>query len=452
MHGFAGEALQVEGAVKNEGRGPSLTEYSLKSRYGSVDGGGPPDLANLNYYLYKQDIARLAAAGVQSYSFSISWSRILPFGVAGSPINQEGLDHYDDLINTVLEYGMNPVATLHHFDAPLYFNSNSSWQGWDHPEFVDSFVNYAKIALTHYGDRVGTWFTFNEPTTDGDLARNWLSSYNIIMAHAKVVHWYREDLKGTGKWSMKFHLSTGFALPLDPSSASDVEAANRRNQFHVGYMANPLFLGSPVPADMVDTIGSGVVQWTPEDLDYVNGTCDFFAFDIYTVTYHTPSDGGIDACAKDKKHPDWPYCTQALNSRAGWDGSFHGNDKMAIPYEDVRTVLGYFHTTYPSPEGIVISEVGLPTYKATQMTVPQLRSDIAQSELYVSLLREVLRSINEDGVTVKGVFGWSFVDNWEWGSYDPHYGVQGFNTTTYERYYKRGLFDFVDFIASHGGK
>lgn len=125
---------------------------------------------------------------------------------------------------------------------------------------------------------------------------------------------------------------------------------------------------------------------------------------------------------------------------------------MAIPYEDVRTVLGYFHTTYPSPEGIVISEVGLRTYKATQMTVPQFRSDIAQSELYVSLLREVLRSIKEDGVTVKGVFGWSFVDNWEWGSYDPHYGVQGFNTTTYERYYKRGLFDFVDFIASHGGK
>lgn len=128
MHGFAGAALQVEGAVKNEGRGPSLTEYSLKSRYGSVDGGGPPDLANLNYYLYRQDIARLATAGVQSYSFSISWSRILPFGVAGSPINQEGLDHYDDLINTVLEYEMNPVATLHHFDAPLYFNSNSSWQ------------------------------------------------------------------------------------------------------------------------------------------------------------------------------------------------------------------------------------------------------------------------------------------------------------------------------------
>lgn len=128
MHGFAGAALQVEGAVKNEGRGPSLTEYSLKSRYSETEGGGPPDLANLNYYLYKQDIARLAAAGVQSYSFSISWSRILPFGVTGSPINQQGLDHYDDLINTVLEYGMTPVATLHHFDAPLYFNSNSSWQ------------------------------------------------------------------------------------------------------------------------------------------------------------------------------------------------------------------------------------------------------------------------------------------------------------------------------------
>lgn len=127
-YGFAGAALQVEGAIKNEGRGPSITENEFKGLYAAQKGGGPPDISNLNYYLYKQDIARLAAVGVKSYSFSISWPRIVPFGPPGSPVNQEGIDHYDDLINTILEYGMEPIVTLHHFDAPIYYQTETSWQ------------------------------------------------------------------------------------------------------------------------------------------------------------------------------------------------------------------------------------------------------------------------------------------------------------------------------------
>lgn len=125
--GFAGAALQIEGALKNGGRGPSMWEASSRGNYSSRVGGGPPDISALNYYLYKQDIARLAAIGVQSYSFSISWPRIMPFGVAGSPINQKAIDHYDDVINTVLSYNMTPVVTLHHFDTPVYFQSNTSF-------------------------------------------------------------------------------------------------------------------------------------------------------------------------------------------------------------------------------------------------------------------------------------------------------------------------------------
>lgn len=128
LWGYAGAALQIEGAVKNEGRGPTIAETALIPREKSAEGGGSPDVSNLNYYYYKEDIARLAALNVQTYSFSISWSRILPFGVAGSPVNQEAIDHYDDLINTIIEYGLTPMATLHHFDTPLYFATNGSWQ------------------------------------------------------------------------------------------------------------------------------------------------------------------------------------------------------------------------------------------------------------------------------------------------------------------------------------
>lgn len=74
---------------------------------------------------HKQDIVRLASLGDDSYSFSISWPRVVPFGAAGSPINQEAIDHYDDVINTILEYGMKPVVTLQYFDTPQYFAGNS---------------------------------------------------------------------------------------------------------------------------------------------------------------------------------------------------------------------------------------------------------------------------------------------------------------------------------------
>lgn len=128
LYGFTSAAVQIEGAVKNEGRGPTYVELITIPSVNTTKGGGRPDITTLNYYLYKQDIARLAAVGVKTYAFSISWSRILPFAVPGSPVNQEAIDHYDDLINTVLEYGMTPVVTLQHLDTPLPLATRTSFQ------------------------------------------------------------------------------------------------------------------------------------------------------------------------------------------------------------------------------------------------------------------------------------------------------------------------------------
>ncbi|KAH8587949.1 glycoside hydrolase superfamily [Bisporella sp. PMI_857] len=442
LWGYAGAALQIEGAVKNEGRGPSYTELELRPREENSPGGGPPDISNLNYYYYKQDIARLAALNVQTYSFSISWSRILPFGVAGSPVNKQAIDHYDDLINTILEYGLTPIATLNHFDTPLYFATNTSWQGYDHPEFIDSFVNYAQIVLTHYSDRVGHWITFNEPGVD-TLSGSWKSAYNIVLAHAKVVHWYREQIRGTGKWSFKLSFSNGFALPLEPSDPKDVAAANRQLEFAIGYLANPVYLGKQVPQSVLTTLGSKAPIFTDSELAYAKGTCDFIAVDYYSATYHTPPIGGIDACAHNSSNPAFPACTVVHSSHNGW---------ALQPYQHLRITLKYLDSTYPTKGGVMITETGLPTYEASSMTVDALKIDYQQTGYYLGILREVLKSVHEDGVTVAGIIGWTFVDNWEWGQYASHYGVQSFDNVTLERYYKRAIFDFSDFMIAHGGK
>lgn len=100
VFGVAGSAAQIEGAIGLDGRGPSLLEKL-------VSDSNPKDyVTNENYFLYKQDIQRLAAMGVEYYSFTIPWTRILPFALPGTPVNQQAIDHYNDLIDTVLDAGM----------------------------------------------------------------------------------------------------------------------------------------------------------------------------------------------------------------------------------------------------------------------------------------------------------------------------------------------------------
>lgn len=132
---MAGSAAQIEGAVALEGRSPSLLEKFAPA-------GSPKDyVTDENYFYYKQDIERLAAMGVEYYSFSIPWTRILPFVLPGTPVNKQAIDHYNDLINTVLHAGMKPVVTMLHFDSPLMFvasdnlgkHSSSKTQGSKSP-------------------------------------------------------------------------------------------------------------------------------------------------------------------------------------------------------------------------------------------------------------------------------------------------------------------------------
>nr|GAT60644.1 glycoside hydrolase family 1 protein [Mycena chlorophos] len=153
-------AYQVEGAVKNEGKGPTLWDWNSRQPGGVFDN-TTADVVDLQYYLYKEDVLRVAALGVNAHSFSISWARILPFGTKDSPVNQAGLDHYSDLINYHIAHGVEPVATLFHWDTPLALAAY--YGGFTSPQIVDDFVNYAKIVFQAYNGRVKTWYTFNEP-------------------------------------------------------------------------------------------------------------------------------------------------------------------------------------------------------------------------------------------------------------------------------------------------
>ncbi len=159
--GVAGAAYQVEGAAKDGGRGPSVWDVLSHRATDFVVNNHTADVTNNNYYMYKDDIARIAALGVKAYSLSLSWSRILPFG--RGPVNEEAIAHYNDVINTCIEYNVIPMVTLYHWDTPLMLQD--TYGGWLSEDIVNDFVEYARIAYGRFGDRVQHWFTVNERTS-----------------------------------------------------------------------------------------------------------------------------------------------------------------------------------------------------------------------------------------------------------------------------------------------
>ncbi|KAK5713344.1 hypothetical protein LTR17_017654 [Elasticomyces elasticus] len=441
--GVSGAAYQIEGGLDFDGRGPGQPDVLGASP--NVGGTATAQDAAMNYLLYKTDLIRLAAVGIPYYSFSISWTRIVPFGNASTPINQAGLDHYDDLINACLEYGITPIVTLQHFDPPLSL-------AFDDPAYPDAFLYYAKQVMTHYGDRVQHWITMNEPNAElgrPETGASYASVKHFLMGHAKVVHWYREVLRGTGDITIKF--AHDLALPLDSTNANDIRAASRYQDWLLGIMARPIFLGENYPVEILNTTGTNITALTPDELAYLNGTADYFSFDPYSAQYATSPPEGIDACAADPTHALYPVCVATTNvQQDGWLMGQGSNSSPFITPQYVRQQFTYVWNTY-RPSGILVSEFGFNAWlEGTKPTVYQLY-DLERTLYYQGFLKEMLKAIYEDGVNVIGALAWSFIDNDEWGSYEQQYGLQHVNRTDGEftRRYKRSIFDYVDFFHQY---
>ncbi|KAJ9131005.1 Beta-glucosidase 1B [Pleurostoma richardsiae] len=448
IFGVAGSAPQMEGAIADEGRSPGLLELPISSSQGSDTN----FVANEFYYLYKQDIERLASMGVEYFSFSISWTRILPFAVPGTPVNQQGLDHYDDLINFVIAKGMKPVVTLYHFDTPLQFYNNLTHRkdahigvyngGYDNSTFEDAFVHYGKIIMTHFADRVPIWFTWNEPVM---FAANGKSVDTVIKSHARLFHFYQDEIRGQGKVSLKLSITMG--MPMDPQNASHVLAAAHYNDFQAATFANPIMLGIDYP-DAYKMAISDYIPLTMEDLAYIRGTADIFAVDAYAATVVSPpSSGNISTCATNISDSLFPYCVQLSTLDAtGWDIGYRSESFVYTTPLYLRVLLNYLWNTFRKP--VLITEFGFPVFGEADKTPVDQLFDTPRSEYYLSAMSEVLKTIWDDGVDVMGAFAWSFADNWEFGHYYEQFGIQMVDRTTQLRKYKRSFFDLVDFVKT----
>lgn len=451
--GVASSASQIEGATAEEGKSPSLMDILVR------DDRPKSYVTDEHYYYYKQDIERVAAMGAKHFSFSIAWTRILPFALPGTPVNQEGIDHYNDVINFILEKGMVPEVTLIHFDTPLQFYGNNLSVAADKPligyvnggyqneSFPDAFVNYAKIVMAHYSDRVPVWFTFNEPLL---YSYNAQSIYNVVKAHADVYHFYKDELNGAGKIGIKFN--NNFGVPRNPDSEADVYAANHFNTIQLGPFCNPIFLGQDYPESFKATF-EDYVQLSKEDLEYMNGTADFMGIDPYTATVIAPpvpdDKDSVLECAGNSSSTLRPYCVnQTTTNSFGWNIGYRSQSYVYITPTYLRSYLNYLHNTWRTP--VAITEFGFPVFNEVEKELQDKLFDTPRSIYYLSFMSEVLKAIWEDGVEVIGAYAWSFLDNWEFGDGASQFGIQTVNRTTQERHYKKSFFDLVDFMKARG--
>lgn len=458
--GVAGASYQIEGAVKAEGRGPSIWDALSHRAQNYVVNNYTADVTDNNYYLYKQDIARIAALGVKTYSFTLSWSRILPFG--RGPVNQDAVAHYSDVIDTCLEYGIIPQVTLYHWDLPLFLQD--TYGGWLSGDIVPDFVEYSRIAYAAFGDRVKHWFTVNEPTsfcnryplpsdyfknvTIPDIQQKFFCAHNVLLAHSQA---YRLGKSMMPDSLITLKLNGGYKIPLKNSTA-DAEAVQRAWDFNEGLFSNPTFLTGDYPATVKEYVSNFLPDFTDGQKYVLNGSADFYAHDAYTAQFYFAPDSGIEACLSDVSNPLYPTwydfaflavpttVTDVSSANTSYTYSAEDGGWVIGPAADelapwlhkatdwLPAFLHYIQDTWKPSGGIAITEFGFAEPGESKKTLLQdILYDPVRISYYHDYTRAMLAAMS-DGVNVIGCLAWSLYDNYEWSSgFAVTFGMQYVN-------------------------
>ncbi|MBW8738781.1 MAG: beta-glucosidase [Streptomyces turgidiscabies] len=442
--GTATAAYQIEGAHDEDGRGPSIWD-TFSHTPGRTLGGATGDTAADHYHRYREDIALLRDLGVDSYRFSISWSRLLPEGTG--PVNTKGLDFYDRLIDELLAVGIAPAVTLYHWDLPQALEDRGGWRVRD---TAQAFAAYAALAAEHYGDRVARWITLNEPycsafvghaegrhapgTREGRGAL--AAAHHLLVGHGLAVG----ALRAAGAQEV------GITLNLDRVHAAsdrpdDLAALRRAETLHNDIWAEPLFAGR-YPAHEAETwAGLADGPWRqPDDLAVIGTPLDFVGLNYYrpicvTAAPHQASDPAQRTAVDIGVAETDPYGTR--HTTMGWP---------VVP-SAFTELLRRLHDRYPGLPPIWITENG--SAEADTVTPDGQVHDGDRTRYLADHLQAVADAIAA-GVDVRGHYVWSLLDNFEWArGYAQRFGLVRVDYDTQTRTPKDSYRWYRDLIAMH---
>ncbi|KAG5240183.1 beta-glucosidase [Salix suchowensis] len=380
VFGTASSAFQYEGAVKEDGRGPSVWD-KFSHTFGKIIDFSNADVAVDQFHLFDEDIKLMKDMGMDAYRFSISWSRIYPNGTG--KINQAGVDHYNKFINALLAQGIEPYVTLFHWDLPQALHDR--YNGWLSSQIIKDFAAFAETCFQNYGDRVKNWITFNEPHTvsiqgydvglqapgrcsillhlfcraGNSATEPYIVAHNMLLSHGAAADIYRKKYKAKQQGSLGISLDVMWFEPAT-NSTNDIEAAQRAQDFQLGWFIEPLILGD-YPISMRNRVGDRLPKFTKNDAALVKGSLDFVGINHYTTFYARSNDSLLrDLVGKvlNDSLADSGAITLPFGKKLKPIGDRANSIWLYIVPQGMRSLMNYIRQKYGNPP-VIITENGM---------------------------------------------------------------------------------------------
>ena len=442
--GAATSAYQIEGAVKEDGKGEHIWDVYVKEP-GHIYGGHNGNSACDHYHRFREDVSIMKEIGIMAYRFSIDWSRVLPEGFGS--VNERGIAFYDSLIDELLKNGIEPYITLHHWELPYEIYKRG---GWMNPQIVEWFGEYARLIAGRFSDRVTHFFTLNEPQCfvglgylTGDhapgikapLRDTFEMAHNALKAHGRAVQMLRQY--GKQRLTVGYAPTCGMCYP-ETEKAEDIEAArqalfamnqdDRNWTWNVSWWSDPVLLGN-YPEEGLKRYEPYLPRITDEDMKLIAEPIDVYGQNIYNGRCIRMSRDGMPEEVKrcegfPKTAVSWPVTPEALY----WGPKF-------------------LYERYRKP--IYITENGMSCHDV--VSIDGKVHDPNRTDFLARYLKELKRAAGE--IDLRGYFHWSLMDNFEWEKgYSERFGLVYVDYQTQKRMKKDSAYWYQDVIRSNGAK
>ncbi|KAK4383516.1 Raucaffricine-O-beta-D-glucosidase [Sesamum angolense] len=376
---------------------------------------------------YQEDIRMMKQMGFNSYRFSISWTRVLPGGRWSAGVNKEGIDFYNDVIDTITKYEMEPHVTLFHFDLPQCLEKE--YQGFLNRKIVDDFREYAELCFWEFGDRVKLWTTINEP---------WAYAFNGYV---------------TGSFPPnKPSCTLEEALRSMPTYKCSVDSKKASKAFEKSISIAYEFLDPILRGSYPDTMKRYIpheAKFKPEEIKKVRGSIDFLGFNYYTthVAKHDPNPQGEGYLADRRLVKDLYVTKEGLQI-----GEKSGAEWLYVVPWGLHMHLKFLKDTYKGDlPPIHITENGYADKNIKEYTAYTASQDQSRVKYYQDHLAHLLHVMKKEQVIVKGYYAWSWCDNFEWKEgYKVRFGIIYVDFNNDEtRYPKLSAMWFAKFLKAN---
>ncbi|MFF2203941.1 GH1 family beta-glucosidase [Streptomyces sp. NPDC058145] len=435
LWGTATAAYQIEGAVDEDGRSPSIWD-TFSHTPGKIANDDNGDVACDHYHRWREDIGLMRQLGTNAYRLSIAWPRVTPDG-AGA-VNPKGLAFYDELVDALLEAGITPAVTLYHWDLPQALQDRG---GWPERATALAFAEYASTVAERLGDRVKLWATLNEPSCsawighlEGAMAPGWTdltaavrASYHLLLGHGLATRAIRAAVPDA-QVGIVNNLSTVFPATDSPEDL----AAARRHDGHVNrWWLDPVH-GRGFPADMLETYGVELPE-QPGDLETIAAPLDWLGLNYYFPAYVADDPAGPAPHVRSVRRPDVP--------RTGMD--------WEIDASGIETLLLRLTEEYGARK-IYVTENGS---AYPDVVRPDGTVDDPERQEYLERHLAACASAARKGAPLAGYFAWSLLDNFEWAyGYDKRFGLVHVDYRTQVRTIKGSGHRYADIVRVHRGQ